>query len=310
MRAVVTGATGAVGMALIQELIGRGAEVTVLCRANSPRSGRIPDHPLVRKVDCPLDKMSELCTGEEQWGKYDAFFHLAWEGTTGAARNDMQLQTRNVKHTMDAVALAARLGCSVFMGTGSQAEYGRVSGKLDSTTPAFPENGYGMAKLCAGQMSRVACRELGMRQIWVRILSVYGPYDGENSLITSTIRKLLDGEHCSFTKGEQIWDYMYSGDAARAMVELCLKGRDGGVYCLGSGRTRQLREYIEVMRDKIAPDAHLGLGDIPYAEGQVMYLCADTAELLRDTGYVPDTDFEDGIDKTIEWYKQERRKTQ
>lgn len=305
MRAVVTGATGAVGMALISELISRDIEVLVLCRAESPRSKRIPDHPLVRKVDCPLDRMSELCVGNE---RYDMFFHLAWEGTTGAARNDMQLQTKNIKHTMDAVALASRLGCSIFMGTGSQAEYGRVSGKLDSSTPAFPENGYGMAKLCAGQMSRVMCRELGIKQIWVRILSVYGPYDGENSLITSTIRKLLDGEHCSFTAGEQIWDYMYSADAARAMVELSMKGRDGGVYCLGSGRARQLREYIEIMRDKIAPHSALGLGDIPYAEGQVMYLCAETAELCGDTGYVPDTPFEEGIDKTIEWYKQERKK--
>ncbi len=304
MKAVITGATGAVGMALISELIGRNAEVTVLCRASSPRSGRIPEHALVTKIDCPLDKMSELVLD----GQYDAFFHLAWEGTTGASRNDMQLQTRNIKHTMDAVSLAHRLGCKVFVGVGSQAEYGRVEGKLNSATPAFPENGYGMAKLCAGQMSRVACREAGMRHVWARILSVYGPYDGENSLITSTIRKLLDGERTAFTGGEQIWDYMYSGDTAIALAELAEKGEDGGVYCLGSGKTRQLREYIEIMRDKIAPEAQLGLGDIPYAEGQVMYLCADTAELVRDTGFEPSVQFEDGIEKTIEWYKTERRK--
>ncbi len=304
MRAVITGATGAVGMALISELISRDIEVLVFTRAASARSGRIPEHKLVKKIDCPLDKMCELDLGEE---KYDMFFHLAWEGTTGAARNDMQLQTRNIKHTMDAVDLAKRLGCKVFMGAGSQAEYGRVSGKLNSKTPAFPENGYGMAKLCAGQMSRVMCKDNGIRHIWIRILSVYGPYDGENSLITSTIRKLLNGEQTSFTAGEQVWDYMYSGDAAKAMVELAIKGRDGGVYCLGSGKTRLLREYIEIMRDKIAPNARLGLGDIPYAEGQVMYLCADTSELVADTGYVPSTEFEDGINNAIEWYRNERK---
>jgi nucleoside-diphosphate-sugar epimerase len=156
-------------------------------------------------------------------------------------------------------------------------------------------------------MSRVMAQNEGMRHVWIRILSVYGPYDGENSLITSTIRKLLDGEKTSFTAGEQVWDYMYSGDAAKAMVELALHGRNGGVYCLGSGKTRHLREYIEIIRDKIAPDARLGLGDIPYAEGQVMYLCADTTELVRDTGYVPSTEFEDGIDAVIEWYKNERK---
>ena len=299
MKAVITGATGAVGMALIKELCERGDEIVVLCRASSARSKRIPDAPNITKIDCPLDKMNEL----ELDGKYDAFFHFAWEGTTGEARNDMYLQNRNLKHTLDAVSLASRLGCSVFVGAGSQAEYGRVEGDLNAQTPAFPENGYGMAKLCAGQMSRVMCAQLGIRHIWTRILSVYGEYDGENSLISFAIGKALAGERASFTAGEQVWDYLYSKDVAKAMTALAERGRDGGVYCLGSGKKRLLREYLEVLRDTANPDAELGLGDRPYPDKQVMYLCADISDLVKDTGYEPQTTFEDGIKKTIEWYK-------
>ena len=299
MKAVITGATGAVGMALIRELSAIGAEILVLCRSGSARSQRIPDTDNVRKLDCSLDKMSELELDE----KYDAFFHLAWEGTTGESRNDMYLQNRNVKHTLDAVALASRLGCKVFVGAGSQAEYGRVEGDLNAKTPAFPENGYGMAKLCAGQMSRVMCAQLGIRHIWTRILSVYGEYDGENSLISFAIGKALAGERASFTAGEQVWDYLYSGDAAKAMIALAERGRDGGIYCLGSGKKRLLREYLEVLRDTANPDAELGLGDRPYPDKQVMYLCADISDLVADTGFTPETLFEDGIKKTIEWYK-------
>lgn len=303
MRAIITGATGAVGMALISELTGRGIEVAVLCRKGSKRAANIPEHPLIRKIDCSLADMAELDMGGE---KYDMFFHLAWDGTTGATRNDMYLQNNNVKYTLDAVCLAERVGCSVFMGTGSQAELGRACGKLNSRTPAFPENGYGMAKLCAGHMSRELCREKGIKHVWVRILSVYGPYDGERSLIASTIKKLFDGEKASFTAGEQIWDYMYSGDTARAMVELALGGKDGGVYCLGSGNARPLKEYIEILRDTVDPDAELGLGDIPYGEGQVMYLCADTSELKNDIGFESRVSFEEGIKATVEWYKKEK----
>ena len=299
MKAVITGATGAVGMALIKELTERGDEILVLCRSSSARSKRIPDTANIKKIDCPLDKMNELELDE----KYDAFFHFAWEGTTGEARNDMYLQNRNVKHTLDAVALAARLGCSVFVGAGSQAEYGRVEGDLNASVPAFPENGYGMGKLCAGQMSRVMCSQLGIRHIWTRILSVYGEYDGANSLISFAIGKALAGERASFTAGEQVWDYLYSGDAAKAMVALAERGRDGGIYCLGSGKKRLLREYLEVLRDTANPDAELGLGDRPYPDKQVMYLCADISDLVRDTGYAPQTEFEDGIKKTVEWYK-------
>ena len=303
MKAIITGATGAVGMALISELTGREIEVTVLCRKGSARAANIPEHPLVKKVECSLSDMAALDLGDE---RYDMFFHLAWDGTTGATRNDMYLQNTNVKYTLDAVELAHRLGCKVFLGAGSQAEYGRVEGKLNSSTPTFPENGYGMAKLCAGHMSRNMCHARGIRHIWVRILSVYGPYDGERSLIASTIHKLFDGEKPSFTAGEQVWDYMYSGDTARAMVELALGGKDGGVYCLGSGKARPLREYIETLRDCIAPDAELGFGDIPYGEGQVMYLCADTSELENDIGFTSRVSFEEGIKATVEWYKKEK----
>ena len=299
MKAVITGATGAIGMALIKELSERGDEILVLCRASSARSKRIPDAANIKKIDCPLDKMNELELDE----KYDAFFHFAWEGTTGEARNDMYLQNRNVKHTLDAVSLAARLGCSVFIGAGSQAEYGRVETDLNASTPAFPENGYGMAKLCAGQMSRIMCSQLGIRHIWTRILSVYGEYDGANSLISFAIGKALSCERASFTAGEQVWDYLYSGDAAKAMVALAERGRDGGIYCLGSGKKRLLREYLEVLRDTANPEAELGLGDRPYPDKQVMYLCADIGDLVADTGYTPQTEFEDGIKKTIEWYK-------
>ena len=97
------------------------------------------------------------------------------QGTTGAARNDMPLQTRNIASALQAAELAAKLGCNTFVGAGSQAEYGRTEQLLSPETPVFPENGYGMAKLCAGQMSRIRCQELGIKHVWVRILSVYGP---------------------------------------------------------------------------------------------------------------------------------------
>ena len=301
MRAVINGATGAIGMALIRELIAEGHEVLVLCRESSPRSKNIPDHSLVKKIDCPLDKMRELSLDAEP---YDVFYHFAWEGTTGEARNDTYLQNRNVTYTLDAVALASRLGCKTFIGAGSQAEYGRVEGKLTPKTPTFPENGYGIAKLCASQMSRIMCASLGIRHIWTRILSVYGPNDTPNSMVMSTIRKLRQGEKPSFTAGEQIWDYLYSGDAAKAFVALAKKGKDGEIYCLGSGAPQKLCEYIKTIGRLTAPNAELGIGEVPYADKQVMYLCADIGALTADTGFVPQTSFEDGIKETLAWYDQ------
>lgn len=296
-RAIITGATGAIGMALIHSLITKGIEVLVFCRRDSKRRERIPDHPLVCVEDCSLEQLAsaENTTGKE----YDVFYHFAWDGTTGNARNDMYLQNLNVKYALDAVAAAARFGCHTFIGAGSQAEYGRVEGKLTAETPAYPDNGYGMGKLLAGMMTGEYAHRLGMKHIWTRILSVYGPYDGELSMVMSTINKLRTGETPQFTKAEQMWDYLYSGDAATAFRLLGEKGVDGKTYVIGHGDARPLAEYIKKIRDVVAPNAEINLGAIPYSEKQVMYLQADINELIKDIGWKPSVSFEDGINQML-----------
>ncbi|MGN0298637.1 MAG: NAD-dependent epimerase/dehydratase family protein [Lachnospiraceae bacterium] len=300
-RAIITGATGAIGTALVRELVGHNVEVLVFCRADSKRNGVILEHPLVTKINCGLDELAQV---ENQTGKnYDVFYHFAWAGTTGAARNDMYLQNLNVKYALDAVQAAARFGCHTFVGAGSQAEYGRVEGMLCADTPVFPTMGYGIAKLCAGQMTRQLAYQMGLRHVWTRILSVYGPNDGVQSMVMSTIRQLKAGEVPKFTRGEQIWDYLYSADAARAMRLIGEKGVNGKVYVLGSGVAKPLAEYIEEIRDAVNPKAELALGAIPYAQNQVMHLQADIASLTEDVGFVPEVSFEEGIRRTVESVK-------
>lgn len=303
MRIVITGATGAVGTALISEEIRQNVEMLVICRKASKRRQQIPDHPLVKVLELNMEEYETYQPPEGEM-PYDVFYHFAWGGTTGDGRNDCEIQEKNIRYALDAAALAKRFGCSAFVGAGSQAEYGRVEGNLNSQTPAFPENGYGMAKLCAGQMTRLYCRQVGMRHVWTRILSIYGPGDGAGSMVMSAIHRLLAGETPAFTKGEQQWDYLYSGDAAKALLLLGEKGHDGGVYCLGSGKARPLADYIGMIRDAIDPRLSVALGAVPYAPGQVMYLCADIAKLKEDTGFAPEVSFEEGIKKTIMWVKE------
>lgn len=302
MRVVITGPTGAIGIALIKECISQQIEVLAVCHKKSGRICRIPTSPLVHILELDLQEYGDFEPPEEIRG-YDIFYHFAWKGTVGDARNNMKLQHENAGYALDAVNLAYKLGCHTFVGAGSQAEYGRTEGNLSAETAAFPENGYGIAKLCAGQMTKIACKQLGLQHIWTRILSVYGPNDGENSMIISTIRKLLKGEVPEFTKGEQEWDYLFCDDAARAMRLIGEKGRNGKIYCIGSGRAYPLIEYIFRLRDAVDPELEIAVGALPYGEKQVMHLCADIRELREDTGFEPEVDFETGIRKTVDWVK-------
>ena len=303
-KIVITGPTGAIGHALIERYLAKGSEVYAICRPGSERIKSLSRHYRLHIVEKDLSELNKAVQSLPQ--DCDVLYHFGWAGTFGDARNNMLLQIKNIQYTLDAVKLAKDCGCSVFIGAGSQAEYGRVEGNLCPDTPAFPENGYGMAKLCAGQMSRLEAKKLGLKHIWTRILSVYGPYDGANTMVMSTISKLLKGDKPSFTKGEQKWDYLYSKDAAGLMIALAEKGIDGKIYCLGSGKARPLKEYIEAIRDNIDEKLQLGLGDIPYGEKQVMYLCADTTDIITDLQYKYEYTFLEGIRETITWVKERK----
>lgn len=304
-RAIITGATGTIGIALIEKLVEEGMEVLVLCHKNSQRIESIPKSPLVHVNECDMSDYGNFNLKNEE--KFDVFYHLAWSNTTGEGRNNMEAQIQNIEYTLDAVNLADRMGCKVFVGAGSQAEYGRSDEKLNGKTPTFPENGYGMAKLCAGQMSRIECSRRKIKHIWTRILSVYGPYDGKNSMISSLISSLLENKSPALTKGEQRWDYLYCKDAANALYLLGEKGIDGKIYCIGSGEAKPLKEYILEIGKVINPQVELGFGKIEYSNNQVMNLCADISELTEDTGFEPKVKFSDGIKETINWIKGEKR---
>lgn len=303
--AVVTGPTGAIGIALCEKLLRENVTVYAVCRPGSSRIKDLPKAAALHVVECDAKELATL-PQKMEGVSVDAFFHFAWAHTIGQGRNDMPAQIENIQSTIDAVRAAKALGCLVFLGAGSQAEYGRVEGLLKSDTPAFPENGYGMAKLCAGQMSRVEAKALGIDHVWVRILSVYGPHDGPMTMISGTIRKLLAGEKPALTAGIQRWDYLYAGDAADAFYLAACHGRNGAVYPLGSGQAMPLKDYIIQMRDAIDPALPLGLGEVPYGPLQVMHLQADISALQADTGFAPKTPFAEGIRKTIDWVKREQ----
>lgn len=298
---IITGATGAIGTALCNKLIENGKNVYVICRPDSKRIDAIPVSEKVHIIFCDLSDLQML--PELINIRIDAFYHFAWANTFGSGRNDMDSQIKNIQYTIDAVKVANKLGCKVFIGAGSQAEYGRVEGVLRPDTPTFPENGYGIAKLCAGRMSRIECEKKGIEHIWVRILSIYGPHDGKNTMISSTIEKLLKGQVPELTEGIQQWDYLYSEDAAEALYLCALYGKNNAVYPLGSGKAYPLKEYIVTIRNIIDPSLKLGIGVIPYGPLQVMHLQADISALQKDTGFCPRYSFSEGIQRTIDWQK-------
>ncbi len=298
---IITGATGAIGSALARVCAEKGIEVNAIVRPDCSRLENLPESGLVKIIECDISALPSL----EGALRADAFFHLGWDGTYGDARSDIKRQSLNILYTLDAVSLASSAGCKVFVGAGSQAEYGSKGGVLRPDTPCFPKSGYGIAKYASGALSRAECSRKGIRHEWCRILSVYGPCDGQYTLISTLISTLSAGGTAKVTAGDQIWDYMYSDDAARALLCAAQNGKDGAVYCLGSGKARRLKDYMLDVKNAIGR-GDISFGAIDYYPDQVMHLEADISSLVADTGFAPLVQFDEGIRRTLEYNRSHK----
>jgi nucleoside-diphosphate-sugar epimerase len=298
-RVVITGATGMIGTALVRACVQNGVRVVAVLRAESHKKDRISASPLVEVIECPLAELHRL--PDLINGATDAFFHLGWEHTGPAKFDSIYYQTENINSTLLALNAAKQLGCSVFLGAGSQAEYGpQALERIGRDTPCNPKLAYGICKYAAGKLALLEGEKIGLPVTWVRIFSVYGPYDKPTTMIASAVSRMLLGEPVAFTAGKQLWDYLYCDDAALAFFLLGQRGGAAkGVFCLGSGETRSISDYIHVIAEATNYRLPLQIGVLPYAPNQVMRICADISLLTQETGFVPAVTFEDGILRTI-----------
>ena len=325
-KIVVTGATSMIGIATIEQAIKNNVEVLATVRAGSKKLDRLPKSNLIKILECDIDQFDSIDLSQlsvkhldenkdwiamplsearnDNWN-YEVFYHFSWGNTDKTTRNDPVLQEKNIKYALDAVNLAKELGCKRFVGAGSQAEYGRVEGKLTASTPVNPDIAYGMAKYAAGRLTDLRCKELGIEHIWVRILSVFGIYDNPFTMINYAIKELLAGREPEFTRCEQKWDYLFSEDAGRAFYLIGENGKADKTYCLGSGIARPLADYVKTINKLLDKPENTGIGKKDYAPNQVMHLEADISDLSSDTGFVPSTSFEEGLKKTIDFLRSQ-----
>lgn len=304
-RVLVTGGTGVTGVALVRYLLQQNIEVVALLRCGSFRERYLPKEKKLHIVYCNMENYLNIVDTLKVYMPIDAFFHLAWDGSTIAnkieSRDNMPLQTMNIVYTLNAVELCHQIGCPCFVMTGSQAEFGKTDIILNEESISAPVNGYGCAKLCAETMTRIMCNNYGIKHVFARLFSVYGPYDGTSSLVYTSVLKLLAGECPKYTKAEQKWDFLYSFDVAKALVLLAEKGKDGEMYCVANGVSKPLQEYIKIIHKVCNPNIVPEFGEVPYGKNQVMFLGADISKLKSDTGFEPEYSFEQGIENIRDW---------
>lgn len=285
-KCIVTGATGFIGTALCRELLRGGDEVFAVVRPKSARRHKLTD---LQKVDSAAKTRLHVVEADlgrlggalsEAQTRADVFFHLAWNGSAGAEREDFDIQQKNIAYTAEAIRAAKACGCTKFVGAGSQAEYGVVHGVAseDKTVP-HPFMMYGAAKLAVYQMGRLLAAQCGIGFVWPRIYSVYGVGENSGTLISYLIETLKKGETPQLSPCENMWNFLYIDDCVRILAALGKSEKAEGIYNVASDDTRLLKEFVTELRDIVAPDAKLNFGARTADAKRTFWLAPDTGKL-------------------------------
>lgn len=299
-KALVTGANGFVGSALVRDLVANGIEVVALdregCNNNIPDGVRFVAHELAES-----NKLPELITDRN----IDVFYHFAWVGSAGPARADTALQLNNAQWTIDCLNAAKEMGISRFVSAGSIMEHETIAAAYRQGNKPGVGYIYGSGKLVAHTMCQCVAAEIGVELMWAKITNAYGAGELSPRFVNTTIRKIINGEPLQFTSGTQNYDFVYIDDVARAFRLIGENGKPFCHYLIGSSDAKPLREFVLEMKSAIAPDKEFVFGDVPFTGVNMPLSEFDCSVTEHDTGFKAEISFGEGVKRTMEWLKEQ-----
>lgn len=294
----ITGASSFIGVELCRYLSDNGHSVIAMSRRENEQLEEIKKDGHLQVFRADLQSLFDKAKSV----RADVFIHLAWAGTTHDDRNNPAIHEENVRLSLECVRLAKQMGCQLYVDAGSQAEYGIVPGVLTEDTPCNPITAYGKGKLKMYQESSALTKKIGLKYIHLRILSVYGENDHDETLISSSLKKLKAGELIEMRSGGQKWNYVYVKDAARQIAELSIHAlNDEGfrqeVYNIASNDTLRLQDFIITMKKIINSSSELKFGG--YNAEKDVNLNPDTKKISAIVSPPTEWHFEDVISEII-----------
>jgi UDP-glucose 4-epimerase len=304
MKALVTGGAGFIGSNLVDALLARGDEVTVLDDISTGRRENL-EQALAKGAQLEVDDVRDagavsLLVGRT---KPDVIFHLAAQIDVRKSVADPAWDARiNVVGTANVLAAAQAHGVPrvVNSSTGG-AIYGegrQIPAPEDH--PSAPEAPYGLSKFCAEQYCEIYARMHGLSTVSLRYGNVYGPRQdplGEAGVIAIFCGKLLDGTRPTiFGDGLQTRDYVYVGDVVEANLRAA-ESEATGAFNVGLGVEVNVLELVEALR----PYAQDGFEPehAPDRPGEIKRIALDCSRAREELGWEAKVRLEDGIERTL-----------
>ncbi len=305
MKALVTGGSGFIGSNLVDALVERGDEVTVIDNLSTGRrenlDGAIDRGAVLEELD--IRDANAVAEVTEKVAP-EAIFHMAAQIDVRVSAADPAFDARvNVEGTINVLDAARRAGVARVVNTSTGgAIYGE--GRIlpaPEDHPVAPEAPYGQSKFCAEGYCELFRRLHGLSAVSLRYGNVYGPRQdplGEAGVIAIFCGKLLEGGTPTvFGDGLQTRDYVYVGDVVRANL-LAAEAEVGAAINIGTGVGTSVLELVESLAAQA--DSAFEAEMAPERPGEVRHIHLDASRAEAELGWVPEVGLDEGLQRTLD----------
>jgi UDP-glucose 4-epimerase len=293
VRAVVTGGAGFIGSNLVDALLERGDDVTVVDNLSSGKREFVGASATFQEQDV-RDELS--------FDGADVVFHLAAQADVQTSMQRPEFDAAvNVVGTVRVLEAARAAGAQVVFSSTGGAIYGECPVPAVEDRELEPLSPYGVAKLCGEKYLDGWNRIHGSGHVVLRFANVYGPRQDsglEGGVVSIFLERMARRDGTTiFGDGSQVRDFVFVGDVVDAL--LAAAGHEGGIFNVGSGSATSIRELHS------ACAAVAGAADTPRFEearlGDVLRSILDVARIEHELGWRAKTPLDEGLRKTWEW---------
>ncbi len=330
LKILVTGGAGFIGSALIKILINDyGHDVinidklTYAANPKSLESLKSSNKYKFYKCDiCDIDMLKEIFTREQP----DKIMHLAAESHVDRSiSSSMDFIQTNIFGSYQLLEVSRNYFNELSSHKKNIFTFHHIStdevyGDLKLGEPSFtestsykPSSPYSASKASSDHLVRAWYRTYGLPIVVTNCSNNYGPFQNDEKLIPTIIRKLTSGDKVPiYGEGNQIRDWLYVNDHAHALHEVSMVGKIGETYNIGGNSERTnlevVKEIWQVLRDnnsdflKINDKFEECVEFITDRPGHDFRYAIDSSKIFKNLGWSPNETFESGIKITVDWY--------
>jgi UDP-glucose 4-epimerase len=297
VRALVTGGAGFIGSHVVDALLARGDDVTVLDNFATGKRENLDGAATLREGDIRTDADAAFDAARPE-----VCFHLAAQADVGTSveRPDHDADV-NVIGTLRVLEAARRHGTQLVFSSTGGAIYGECTRPAREDDPRQPISPYGTSKLAGEEYLATWNRLHGTKHVALRLANVYGPRQAaklEGGVIAIFMDRLAAGEGMRiFGDGEQARDFVYVGDVVRAM--LAAIGHSGGTFNVGTGVETSVNQLFETCRRIAGSETEAEYA--PARAGDLLRSVLDAGRAEQELGWRPAYDLERGLRETWAW---------